>query len=742
MSSRKYLSGAEKRKLKQQKENEAKNHPTIFKFLKPENDAKSNVTTHSSFNSDTMIENLETEIQVNNLDINSLNNYETELKLVANNSVSTNNVLMSSSNKVEISKDPGLWPETIDRFFREECIKLGSVFFQNRNKEYPASKRLFNSQNRFLSDNLFDRKMWCCHFESVRALFINYDNILNCLENINNDTEEKFDVRREAKSIMKKFIKFETAFMCVLWQTILERINKVSEKLQKPGLDLLSGCDLIRSLRQFIFHERNNYEKYDNLTQTVSTKIIDVGKRKQRRCENQTILCGKKKFQVDTFFVIIDKLISELDRRLNSYNLFLSQFKFLVNFKTDNDPDIDSLNNCIQFYHNNLDDNLKTEISHFYHYIKTVSSDIDNCEFTMSIVGIFNITSRVVSSRRSRQGSQCSDDLLLRLLITCHTNKLYDKNIFKMSNNLKRKRLSGSQYKRISKAKKEREEQLNKKTEKLDNYFKLKSVEQFSAVPLQCIENETSLSLSIENDTNKACDDAINNNVIDDELQLVNQASCSSKMSNVEEYTTDLEMQGVSSPAIDPAEWSINSLLVEHFILNQPRQDIRLSFRGNNSEFGSVHNGNYMGCLELIAQFNPFLCEHIAKYGNKERGNVSYLSSLICDEFIQLMNNSVADKIVSEINESKYFSIIVDSTPDISKTDQLTVVIRYITPTGESKERILAFLSSVGHKGEQMEYASVANSPGMLSMRRMLRNKNVINQNTKIILQSILYYEF
>jgi hypothetical protein len=67
----------------------------------------------------------------------------------------------------------------------------------------------------------------------VRTLFINYDNILNCLENINNDTEEKSDVRREAKSIMKTFLKFETAFMCVLWQTILERFNKISEKLQK-----------------------------------------------------------------------------------------------------------------------------------------------------------------------------------------------------------------------------------------------------------------------------------------------------------------------------------------------------------------------------------------------------------------------------------------------------------------------------------------------------------------------------
>jgi len=33
-------------------------------------------------------------------------------------------------------------------------------------------------------------------------------------------------------------------------------------------------------------------------------------------------------------------------------------------------------------------------------------------------------------------------------------------------------------------------------------------------------------------------------------------------------------MQGVSGPAIDPAEWSITSLLVKHFILNQPCQDV------------------------------------------------------------------------------------------------------------------------------------------------------------------------
>lgn len=52
----------------------------------------------------------------------------------------------------------------------------------------------------------------------------------------------------------------------------------------------------------------------------------------------------------------------------------------MVSFKTDFEPGFDSLNNCIRFYNNDPDDNLKTELSYFYNYIKTLSSDIDNCD--------------------------------------------------------------------------------------------------------------------------------------------------------------------------------------------------------------------------------------------------------------------------------------------------------------------------------------------------------------------------
>jgi hypothetical protein len=38
-----------------------------------------------------------------------------------------------------------------------------------------------------------------------------------------------------------------------------------------------------------------------------------------------------------------------------------------------------------------------------------------------------------------------------------------------------------------------------------------------------------------------------------------------------------------------------------------------LPMRGHKEYFGSLHNGNFMRELELIAQFDPFLLKHIAQ---------------------------------------------------------------------------------------------------------------------------------
>lgn len=128
-----------------------------------------------------------------------------------------------------------------------------------------------------------------------------------------------------------------------------------------------------------------------------------------------------------------------------------------------------------------------------------------------------------------------------------------------------------------------------------------------------------------------------------------------------------------------------------------------LAFRGENEYLGSQHNGNYLGVLELIAQYDPFLSSHLAKYGNQGRGKPSYLSSTICEEIIEIMGNQVLAVIIKELQQSRYFSLSVDSTPDMSHIDQLTTVVRYVRMSdGKVVERFLTFIPIESHTGEAL----------------------------------------
>lgn len=131
-----------------------------------------------------------------------------------------------------------------------------------------------------------------------------------------------------------------------------------------------------------------------------------------------------------------------------------------------------------------------------------------------------------------------------------------------------------------------------------------------------------------------------------------------------------------------------------------------LPFRGDNQQLGSSSNGLFLGCLELLSEYDSFLSNHLTKYGNVGKGSVSYLSSDTCDEFISIMGSKVIRQIIKEINEAHYFSLIVDSTPDVSHTDQLAVVLRYVSLTDASaKERLVKLLPNIGHKAENLERA-------------------------------------
>ena len=124
-------------------------------------------------------------------------------------------------------------------------------------------------------------------------------------------------------------------------------------------------------------------------------------------------------------------------------------------------------------------------------------------------------------------------------------------------------------------------------------------------------------------------------------------------------------------------------------------------FEGTIKLLAPQKNGNFLGILELLSEFYPFFEEHLKMYGNAGKGNPSYISANICEEFIEIMRQQRFCAIHEEIKESKYDSISVDSTPDISHIDQLKFTVRYILGR-EPVERFLKFIPIFSHGAKNL----------------------------------------
>ncbi|XP_047132593.1 zinc finger MYM-type protein 1-like [Hydra vulgaris] len=126
-----------------------------------------------------------------------------------------------------------------------------------------------------------------------------------------------------------------------------------------------------------------------------------------------------------------------------------------------------------------------------------------------------------------------------------------------------------------------------------------------------------------------------------------------------------------------------------------------LALRGDNETIGSPNNGNYLGLLELLAEYDDFLGQHIKNLASRGSGHTSYLLSTVCEELVRLMGNRVLNEIISRLKLSKYYSVSLDSTADEGHIDQLTLIFRYMEQD-RPVERFVKFLPNQGDKAEEM----------------------------------------
>lgn len=100
-----------------------------------------------------------------------------------------------------------------------------------------------------------------------------------------------------------------------------------------------------------------------------------------------------------------------------------------------------------------------------------------------------------------------------------------------------------------------------------------------------------------------------------------------------------------------------------------------LAFRGHREKLGSDNlSGNFLTMVELLSHYDPVMKQVVTM----PSGSVRYLSKTTQNELIQCYSKFVLEKIISSINLAPFFSLMLDTTQDIAKTDQLSVVIRTV----------------------------------------------------------------
>ena len=136
-----------------------------------------------------------------------------------------------------------------------------------------------------------------------------------------------------------------------------------------------------------------------------------------------------------------------------------------------------------------------------------------------------------------------------------------------------------------------------------------------------------------------------------------------------------------------------------------------ISFRGhtevrsNLSELSSENRGNFLELLCLRSQDSEFIKERIEKKDKQNRSG-QWTSSSIQNELISLLSKYTEARIIQEVNNDKfdnvYIGIISDETSDISRNEQISLVLSYIDSEGRKRESFLGFIETGQTDGETL----------------------------------------
>ncbi|XP_065675882.1 zinc finger MYM-type protein 5-like [Hydra vulgaris] len=90
-----------------------------------------------------------------------------------------------------------------------------------------------------------------------------------------------------------------------------------------------------------------------------------------------------------------------------------------------------------------------------------------------------------------------------------------------------------------------------------------------------------------------------------------------------------------------------------------------LAFRGHREGFTGDYNGNFLSQVKLLAHYDDVMKQIISM----PSGSITYLSPDIQNELITILGVRLLEVLTTKINTSPFYSLMLDTTQDITKKD-------------------------------------------------------------------------
>jgi Domain of unknown function (DUF4371)/hAT family C-terminal dimerisation region len=150
------------------------------------------------------------------------------------------------------------------------------------------------------------------------------------------------------------------------------------------------------------------------------------------------------------------------------------------------------------------------------------------------------------------------------------------------------------------------------------------------------------------------------------------------------------------------------------------------ALRGHDEKSTSFNRGRFLDLLSLVARNHPYLHSHLRHVNsNTKKNRVTFMSNVSQNMMIDVLANEVRSRILKDIKEAGLFAVIIDTTTDLAKLDQFSLLARYCNSSGEPQERLIA-----------LDVAEDATGAGMFKLFKELCQRHGLDWKSDLCAQS------